>query len=105
MMGVFAGIRIAGIILKIRGVKHVARDVSELDTPAVKVCLTLNIVHVFWYSIGYNLIYCFDIIALDVIFAVVVLFQKICSASSIFCICNRTVHTANPEHCYFVPFA
>ena len=54
---------------------------------------------------GYYLTYCFDNNALDVIFAGVVLFQKIHSASLFYCICNRTVHTANPEHCYFVPFA
>ena len=50
---------------------------------------------------GYHLTYCFDIDALDVIFAGVVLFQKNRSASSFYCICNRTVLTANPEHCYF----
>ena len=54
---------------------------------------------------GYYLTYCFDTNALDVIFAGVVLFQKIRSASSFCSICNRTVHTTNPEHCYFVPCA
>ena len=54
---------------------------------------------------GYYLTYCFDINALDVIFAGVVLFHKIRSASSFYRIRNRTVHTANPEHCYFVPYA
>ena len=54
---------------------------------------------------GYYLTYCFDINALDVIFAGVVLFQTIGLASSFYCICNRTVHTANPEHCYMVPCA
>ena len=54
---------------------------------------------------GYYLTYCFDINAMDVIFAGVVLFQKIRSAISFYCICNRTVHTANPEYCYYVPCA
>ena len=54
---------------------------------------------------GYYLSYCFDINDLGVIFACVVLFQKIRSDSSFYCICNRTVHTANSEHCYFVPCA
>ena len=52
---------------------------------------------------SYYFTYCFDINALVVIFAGVILLQKIRSASSFYCICNRTVHTANPEHCYFVP--
>ena len=54
---------------------------------------------------GYYLTYCFEINALDDIFAGVVLLQKIRLASSFYCICNRTVLTANPEHCYFVPCA
>ena len=54
---------------------------------------------------GYYITYCFETNALDVIFASVILSQKIRLASSFYCICYRTVRTANPELCFFVPCA